>query len=31
MRTKLIEMDLLECVLGLGPNLFYNSPMELAF
>jgi type I restriction enzyme M protein len=28
MRTKLIEMDLLECVLGLGPNLFYNSPME---
>lgn len=28
MRRKLIEMDLLECVLGLGPNLFYNSPME---
>ena len=28
MRTKLIEADLLECVLGLGPNLFYNSPME---
>jgi type I restriction enzyme M protein len=28
MRTKLIEEDLLECVLGLGPNLFYNSPME---
>jgi type I restriction enzyme M protein len=24
----LIELDLLECVLGLGPNLFYNSPME---
>jgi type I restriction enzyme M protein len=21
-------MDLLECVLGLAPNLFYNSPME---
>ncbi len=20
--------DLVECVLGLGPNLFYNSPME---
>gem|GEM_PF-5122195 len=19
---------MLECVLGLGPNLFYNSPME---
>lgn len=28
MRRKLIEADLLECVLGLGPNLFYNSPME---
>jgi type I restriction-modification system DNA methylase subunit/restriction endonuclease S subunit len=28
MRTKLIEADLIECVLGLGPNLFYNSPME---
>ena len=21
-------MDQIECVLGLGPNLFYNSPME---
>jgi type I restriction enzyme M protein len=28
MRQKLIEMDTIECVLGLGPNLFYNSPME---
>ena len=28
MRRKLIEADLLDCVLGLGPNLFYNSPME---
>ena len=28
MRTKLVGLDLLECVLGLGPNLFYNSPME---
>jgi type I restriction enzyme M protein len=28
MRLKLIEADLIECVLGLGPNLFYNSPME---
>ena len=28
MRHKLVESDLLECVLGLGPNLFYNSPME---
>jgi len=28
MREKLIAHDILECVLGLGPNLFYNSPME---
>ncbi|NCS94920.1 MAG: SAM-dependent DNA methyltransferase [Leptospira sp.] len=28
MRKKLIEMDLVEAVIGLGPNLFYNSPME---
>lgn len=28
MRQKLIEADLIECVLGLGPNLFFNSPME---
>ena len=28
MRRKLVEADLLECVLGLGPNLFFNSPME---
>ena len=28
MRAKLVERDLVECVLGLGPNLFYNSPME---
>ena len=28
MRRALIERDLVECVLGLGPNLFYNSPME---
>lgn len=28
LRKKLVESDLLECVLGLGPNLFYNSPME---
>ena len=27
-RRKLVESDLLECVIGLGPNLFYNSPME---
>ncbi|ETX11514.1 DNA methyltransferase [Marinomonas ushuaiensis DSM 15871] len=28
MRTKMIERDQVECVIGLGPNLFYNSPME---
>ena len=28
MRAKLVQADLVECVLGLGPNLFYNSPME---
>jgi len=28
MRRKMIEEDLVECVVGLGPNLFYNSPME---
>jgi type I restriction enzyme M protein len=28
MRKKIVEADLIECVLGLGPNLFYNSPME---
>jgi len=28
LRQKLIEADLVDCVLGLGPNLFYNSPME---
>jgi len=28
MRRNLVELDVLECILGLGPNLFYNSPME---
>ena len=28
MREKLIAHDVVECVIGLGPNLFYNSPME---
>ncbi len=28
LRRKLVEADLVDCVLGLGPNLFYNSPME---
>lgn len=27
-RRKMIEDDIVECVLGLGPNLFYNSSME---
>ena len=28
LRKKLVERDLVDCVIGLGPNLFYNSPME---
>ncbi|MGN0879090.1 MAG: N-6 DNA methylase [Oligosphaeraceae bacterium] len=28
MREKLVKLDLLECIIGLGANLFYNSPME---
>jgi type I restriction enzyme M protein len=28
MREKLVRSDAVECVIGLGPNLFYNSPME---
>ena len=28
MRRKIVEHDLIDCVIGLGPNLFYNSPME---
>ena len=28
LRAKLIQMDMIECIIGLGPNLFYNSPME---
>ena len=27
-RRKMIESDTVDCVIGLGPNLFYNSPME---
>lgn len=27
-RKSLIEKDLLEAVIGLGPNLFFNAPME---
>jgi len=28
MRKKMIAADVVEAVIGLGPNLFYNSPME---
>ena len=28
MREKLVRGDYVECVIGLAPNLFYNSPME---
>ena len=28
MREKLVQMDLVECVIGIGKNLFYNSPMD---
>jgi type I restriction enzyme M protein len=27
-RKNLIEKDLIEAVIGLGPNLFFNAPME---
>lgn len=27
-REKMIKDDVIEAVIGLGPNLFYNSPME---
>jgi len=28
MRKQLIESDVVDCVIGMGPNLFYNSPMD---
>lgn len=28
MRKKMVEADLVEAVIGLGPNLFYNASME---
>jgi type I restriction enzyme M protein len=28
MRRRIVADDLIEAVIGLGPNLFYNSPME---
>lgn len=27
-RKQIVEADMIEAVIGLGPNLFYNSPME---
>ncbi|MGI4873426.1 MAG: N-6 DNA methylase [Janthinobacterium lividum] len=27
-RRKMLEADVVDTVIGLGPNLFYNSPME---
>ena len=27
-REKLVESDLVECVIGIGKNLFFNSPMD---
>ena len=28
MRSELIKLDWLDCVIGIGKNLFFNSPME---
>lgn len=28
MREELVKSNLIECIIGIGPNLFYNSPME---
>ena len=28
MRKRLVESDLVECVIGIGKNLFFNSPMD---
>ncbi|MDI7817366.1 class I SAM-dependent DNA methyltransferase [Clostridioides difficile] len=28
MRENLVKLDLIECVIGIGKNLFFNSPME---
>lgn len=28
MRQKLVDMDILDCVIGLGANLFFNASME---
>ena len=31
MREQLIQKDWLDCVIGLGPNLFFNASMEDCF
>ncbi|MCR4661611.1 MAG: type I restriction-modification system subunit M [Clostridia bacterium] len=28
MREKLVKEDLIDCIIGIGKNLFYNCPME---
>lgn len=28
LRKKLVEIDIVDCVIGLGPNLFFNASME---
>ena len=28
MRQEMLQADVVECVIGIGANLFYNSPME---
>ena len=28
MRAKLVDLDYIDCIIGLGPNLFFNSNME---
>lgn len=28
MRNELVDIDCLECIIGLGPNLFFNASME---
>jgi type I restriction enzyme M protein len=28
MRKELVDLDILDCVIGLGPNLFFNASME---
>jgi len=28
MREKLVKSDVIECIIGIGKNLFFNSPME---